>query len=136
MKNTADVTGGKPIAVLLPPISGVSDINLLVAFYDIHGGKREVLFFYFVPDTTRDKTHTHKTHINIRFKGPHNIFLEKNSAGSSFHNWSDAGRNSSEAVPCATSRFLICVDEHLRINYKYGSLPRNKFLVKSVTTLK
>jgi hypothetical protein len=31
----------------------VSTINPLVAFYDIHGGKREVLFFYFVPDTTR-----------------------------------------------------------------------------------
>jgi hypothetical protein len=54
MKNTADVTGGKPIAVLLQSISGVSAINLLVAFYDIHGGKRKVLFFYFVPDTTRD----------------------------------------------------------------------------------
>jgi hypothetical protein len=52
MKNTADVTGGKPIAVLLQPISGVSAINPLVAFYDIRGGKREVLFFYFVPDTT------------------------------------------------------------------------------------
>jgi hypothetical protein len=48
------VTGGKPIAVLLKSISGVSAINPLVAFYDIHGGKREVLFFYFVPDTTRD----------------------------------------------------------------------------------
>jgi hypothetical protein len=34
-------------------ISVVSVINPLVAFYDIHGGKREVLFFYFVPDTTR-----------------------------------------------------------------------------------
>jgi hypothetical protein len=55
MRNTADVTGGKPIAVLLQSISGVSDINPLVAFYDIHGGKRQVLFFYFVPDTTRDK---------------------------------------------------------------------------------
>jgi hypothetical protein len=54
MRNTADVTGGKPIAVLLQSISGVSVINPLVAFYDIHGGKREVLFFYFVPDTTRD----------------------------------------------------------------------------------
>jgi hypothetical protein len=40
--------------VLLQSISGVSAINPLVAFYDIHGGKREVLFFYFVPDTTRD----------------------------------------------------------------------------------
>jgi hypothetical protein len=48
------VTGGNPIAVLLQSISGVSAINPLVAFYDIHGGKREVLFFYFVPDTTRD----------------------------------------------------------------------------------
>jgi hypothetical protein len=55
MKNTADVTGGKPIAVLLQSISGVNAINPLVAFYDIHGGKREVLFFYFVPDTTRDQ---------------------------------------------------------------------------------
>jgi hypothetical protein len=52
MRNTADVTGGKPIAVLLQLISGISAINPLVAFYDIHGGKREVLFFYF--DTTRD----------------------------------------------------------------------------------
>jgi hypothetical protein len=54
MKNTAGVTGGKLIAVLLQFISGVSAINSLVAFYDIHGGKREVLFFYFVPGTTRD----------------------------------------------------------------------------------
>jgi hypothetical protein len=48
------MTGGKPIAVLSQPISVVSAINPLVAYYDIHGGKREVLFFYFVPDTTRD----------------------------------------------------------------------------------
>jgi hypothetical protein len=54
MRNTADVIGGKPIAVLLQSISGVSAINPLVAFYDIHGGNREVLLFYFVPDTTRD----------------------------------------------------------------------------------
>jgi hypothetical protein len=58
MRSTADVTGGKPIAVLLQPISGVSVIDPLVAFYDIHGGKREVLFFYFVPDTTRDDYNT------------------------------------------------------------------------------
>jgi hypothetical protein len=37
-------------------ISGVSAINPLVPFYDTHGGKKEVLFFYFVPDTTRDIT--------------------------------------------------------------------------------
>jgi hypothetical protein len=54
MRNTADVTGGNPIAVLLQSISGVSAINPLVAFYDIHGGKREVPLFYFVPDTTRE----------------------------------------------------------------------------------
>jgi hypothetical protein len=54
MRNTADVTGGKPLAVLLQSISGVSAVNPLVVFNDIHGGKREVLFFYFVPDTTRD----------------------------------------------------------------------------------
>jgi hypothetical protein len=49
------VTGGKPIAVLLQSILGVSVINPLVAFCDIHGGKGEVLFFYFVLDTTRDR---------------------------------------------------------------------------------
>jgi hypothetical protein len=40
------VIGGKPIAVLLQSISGVSAINPLVAFYDIHGGNRDVVFFY------------------------------------------------------------------------------------------
>jgi hypothetical protein len=62
MRNTADVTGGKPIAVLLQSISGVSAINPLVAFYHIHGGKREALFFYFVPDTARDNNNKY---INI-----------------------------------------------------------------------
>jgi hypothetical protein len=38
----------------LQSISGVSAINPLVAFYDIHERKKEVLFFYFVPDTTRE----------------------------------------------------------------------------------
>jgi hypothetical protein len=54
MRNTADVTGGKAIAVLLQSISGVTAVNPLVAFYDIYGGKRG-RFFYFVPDTTRDE---------------------------------------------------------------------------------
>jgi hypothetical protein len=48
------MTGDKPIVVLLQSISGVSAINPLVAFNDIYGGKREVLFFYFVSYTTRD----------------------------------------------------------------------------------
>jgi hypothetical protein len=51
---TADVTGGKPIAVRSQSISGVNAINPLVAFYDIHGKKRDVLVFDFVPDATRD----------------------------------------------------------------------------------
>jgi hypothetical protein len=54
VKNTTHLTGGKPIAVSLESISGVNAINPLVAFSNIHGGKREVLFFYFVLDTTRD----------------------------------------------------------------------------------
>jgi hypothetical protein len=54
MRNTADVTGGKSIAVISQSITGASAVNTLVAFYDIHGRKREVLFSYFVPDTIRD----------------------------------------------------------------------------------
>jgi hypothetical protein len=53
MSNTADVTGGKPIAGLLQSISGLSTINPLVVFYDIHGGKREVLFFFLSGHHTR-----------------------------------------------------------------------------------
>jgi hypothetical protein len=41
-------------------ICSVNAIIPLVAFYDIHG-RREVLFFYFVPDTTRD------IHIFVKF---------------------------------------------------------------------
>jgi hypothetical protein len=54
MRNTADMAGGKPIAVRLQSISGGHAVNPLVTFYDIHGRKREVLFFCSVPDTTRD----------------------------------------------------------------------------------
>jgi hypothetical protein len=53
MRNTADVTGGKPIAVWLQSLSGWDAVNPLVAFYEIHGRKREVLFFCSVPDTTK-----------------------------------------------------------------------------------
>jgi hypothetical protein len=51
MRNTADVTGGKPIAVRSQSISRVNVIKPLVAFHDIHERKREVLFLFFVPDT-------------------------------------------------------------------------------------
>jgi hypothetical protein len=54
VRNTADVTGGKPIAVWSQSISDVNAVNPLVAFYDIHGRKREVLSFHFVSGTTRD----------------------------------------------------------------------------------
>jgi hypothetical protein len=54
MRNTQDVTGGKPISVWLQSISGGDVVNPLVAFYDIHGRKGEVLFLFSVPDTTRD----------------------------------------------------------------------------------
>jgi hypothetical protein len=39
------MTGGKPIAVLLQSISGLSAVNPLEVFHDIHGRKGEVLFF-------------------------------------------------------------------------------------------
>jgi hypothetical protein len=45
MRTTADMTGGKPIDVLLQSITGVSAINPLVAFY-IYGGKRELLLLF------------------------------------------------------------------------------------------
>jgi hypothetical protein len=57
VRNTADVTDGKPIAVLSQSISGVNAINPVVALYDIHGRKREVLFFFSrAPHETIDKT--------------------------------------------------------------------------------
>jgi hypothetical protein len=43
MRNTADETGGKPIAVWSHSTSGVSVVNPLVNFYDIHGKNGEVL---------------------------------------------------------------------------------------------
>jgi hypothetical protein len=42
--NTAYVTGGKPNTVLMQYITGISAISPLVAFYDIHEEKRDVLF--------------------------------------------------------------------------------------------
>jgi hypothetical protein len=46
--------GGKSIAAWSQFISGVSAINPLAAFYDIHGRKGEVLFVSSTPNTTRD----------------------------------------------------------------------------------
>jgi hypothetical protein len=50
MRNTAEVTGARPIAVYSQPISGVSADNTLVAVYEIHGRKGEVLFSLLCPD--------------------------------------------------------------------------------------
>jgi hypothetical protein len=61
-----DVTGGKPTAALSLSISCVNAINPLVAFYDIHGSKREVLFFCFVPNNTRDRHINHTNRQNVR----------------------------------------------------------------------
>jgi hypothetical protein len=36
-------------------ILGRDAVNPLVTFYDIHGRKREMLFFCSVPDTTQDQ---------------------------------------------------------------------------------
>jgi hypothetical protein len=48
------MTGGKPVAIWLQSISGVSAINLLVAFYDIHGEKREVYYFFILSRTPHE----------------------------------------------------------------------------------
>jgi hypothetical protein len=60
MKNTEDVSCGKPIAVLLQSVSGVSAINPLVAFYDMDETKR---CYYFI--LSRTPHETSKTIINI-----------------------------------------------------------------------
>jgi hypothetical protein len=54
MRNTADVTGGKLIAIRLQSVAGVSAINPLVVSYDIHGRKGEVLFYssYYLTGTS------------------------------------------------------------------------------------
>jgi hypothetical protein len=51
-----DMTDGKPIAVSPQSISDVSDVGPLVAFYDKHRRKGEVLFYPFVPNNTQDGT--------------------------------------------------------------------------------
>jgi hypothetical protein len=71
MRNTADVTGGKPIAVSSQCISDMSAVNPLAAFYDIHGRKEEVLFFYSFPDTSD----TRETHLSRRGYLSHNLIF-------------------------------------------------------------
>jgi hypothetical protein len=51
MRNTADVTGGKPTAALSQSISGVSALNPLVAFHAIHGRMREAIISFLMDYT-------------------------------------------------------------------------------------
>jgi hypothetical protein len=69
-------TKSKSIAVKSQFISGLSAVNRLVAFYDIHGRKREVLFFCFVPHTTRDTKFFSTSHYKYsRFVVFHETYL-------------------------------------------------------------
>jgi hypothetical protein len=52
MRNTPDVTGGKPIVVWLQSITGRNAVNPLVAFYDIHGRRRCYSFLSRTPQET------------------------------------------------------------------------------------
>jgi hypothetical protein len=54
MRNIADVSDGKRIAIRSQSIRGMSAVNPLIAFYDINDRKGEVLFFFSVPATSRD----------------------------------------------------------------------------------
>jgi hypothetical protein len=81
-RNTADVTGGKTIAILSQSISGVSDVNPLVEFYDIHERKGEVLFFCSVlaahetQHTQHDKKHVVPTPLSGVRVGERNRILD------------------------------------------------------------
>jgi hypothetical protein len=46
----------------------VTAVNHLVAFYDIHGRRGEVLFFCSVPDATRDLITINKKYLTQKFK--------------------------------------------------------------------
>jgi hypothetical protein len=82
MKNIVDVTGGKPIAAWSQSISGVNAVNPLVTFFDIQWRKREVIFFLFVPDTTRELL-TRMIYILSQTINP--TFLRSTSSSPLFH---------------------------------------------------
>jgi hypothetical protein len=62
MKNTSDMTDGKPIAVWSQSISGVNTVNPLVAFYDIHVGKEVIILSQTKHETKYKSNPTHWTH--------------------------------------------------------------------------
>jgi hypothetical protein len=100
MRNIADVSGGNPIAVFLQSISGVSGINPLGALYDIHGGKREVLFVYFVPDTTQDNVYSQHNKQFLR------LIID-------WAHWAVYSPATRSRVRCHTLGTDICVHEHV-----------------------
>jgi hypothetical protein len=67
MKNAADVTGGKPIVVLLQSISGVSAINPLVSFYDMEERDRCYSFSFIILVYIFSKTFTNSFVLFILF---------------------------------------------------------------------
>jgi hypothetical protein len=59
MSNTADVTGGKPIAVLMQSISGVSAMNALVAFTTLWKKERGAIYSWTPHEANLLKTSIH-----------------------------------------------------------------------------
>jgi hypothetical protein len=68
MSNTADVTGGKLIAVWLQSISGVSAVNPLVAFYNMHGRKRGAILLLCPGHHMRPKWNWNAIGVDIYFE--------------------------------------------------------------------
>jgi hypothetical protein len=66
-RNTANVTGGKYIAVRSHSISGASAVNPLLAFYDIYQRKGEVLFFLSRTPHARSIFLMEKNLMSVRF---------------------------------------------------------------------
>jgi hypothetical protein len=142
VKNTADV-GGKPIAILLQYISEVSAINPLVAFYDIHGGKREVLFFYFVPDTTQayDDYDGFKTTNEVKIPKLHLLFGIKYTIPQTWYK--DTGVSSFtvrvslvevlSVVPLASLHRLSSIGLHRHANLSPGTFTTHSNATSSPT---
>jgi hypothetical protein len=77
VRHSADVTGGKPIAILSQSISAVSAVNQLIAFYDLHRRKREVLIFCSVLDTRDTYVGYTILILNVKVKCVHFVFVTK-----------------------------------------------------------
>jgi hypothetical protein len=80
MRNTADVTGGKPIAALLQSILG-EVLLLLYSPFTTSMEERERWYSYFVPDTTRDwkqtfLINTHGGYVKSRIEIPMNSIYQ------------------------------------------------------------